>query len=107
MRQQAGLTIYLGALYLLIACARRKPAMTPTPEAMDSLAIRRLPWCRTWTNYLDASRIALNATNLSDRIRFKSIALASLAAHFEGIEAHHWMTGHRYNDSPAHLDRRG
>jgi hypothetical protein len=82
--------LYAGAVYLIIACARKPPMRNhyPHPEAMDSLAIRRMPWSRTFKNYFDASYLAGTRTELAERIRYTSIAHASLCAFFEGVEAH-------------------
>lgn len=76
--RKAALTAYLGALYLIIACARRKPLML----AADSLAIMALTKDGALANYELAMARLTKTTCPSMQARLESVARASLDVWF-------------------------
>jgi hypothetical protein len=81
MRQAQGL-IYLGTLCLLVACARRKPAMIK----MNGIDIAVLDMDDAWNNYTDAMHRSHDAKCASMRERYKSVAIASLDTYFRWVD---------------------
>ena len=105
MRQQAGLTLYLGALLVLIACARRKPDMT---AVSNSAAIAILSRDNALANYTEALARAHDAgASRFYRQTWDKIARESLDQYFRHCDSDPKMLDRRYNNSPAYLDKRG